>query len=316
MKAYSQDLRERILRAGDQGYPRAEIVQLFGISLSTLKRYIKQRREEGHVRPKAISGRPPKKRAQVEAGVLAQLQAHIDATLEQHCDLWEQAHGARVSRWTTSRAIKKLGWTRKKSHWRRASATKRSEPRGERTPANCQRKLLYLLRSCGSNIALTPLYARAPKGERARASVPRNRGKNTTLIAALSLEGMGAAMILEGSANTTAFELYVEQVLAPSLHTGQIVILDNLQAHKSARVRLAIEAKGCRLLFLPGYSPDLFPIEEAFSKLKTVLRRTGARTREALEEAIGQALLTITAQDAHGWFQHCGYLLPEQERKR
>jgi len=139
------------------------------------------------------------------------------------------------------------------------------------------------------------LYARAPKGERARGSVPRNRGKNTTLIAALSLEGMGAALILEGSANTTAFELYVEQVLVPSLHAGQIVVMDNLQAHKSARVRTAIEAKGCQLLFLPGYSPDLSPIEEAFSKLKTVLRRAGARTREALEEAIGQALLTISA---------------------
>ncbi len=84
--------------------------------------------------------------------------------------------------------------------------------------------------------------------------------------------------------------------------------MDNLQAHKSARVRLAIEAKGCQILFLPGYSPDFSPIEEAFSKLKTVLRRAGARTREALEEAIAQALLTITAQDAQGWFQHCGYL--------
>src|SRR5690348_4213 len=116
-----------------------------------------------------------------------------------------------------------------------------------------------------------------------------------------------------GSANTTAFELYVEQVLAPSLHTGQIVVMDNLQAHKSARVRLAIEAKGCQILFLPGYSPDLSPIEEAFSKLKTALRRAGARTREVLEEAIAQALLTITAQDAQGWFQHCGYL-PANER--
>jgi len=147
-------------------------------------------------------------------------------------------------------------------------------------------------------------------------SVPRNRRKNTTLIAALSLEGMGAALILEGSANTIAFERYVEQVLAPSLHAGQIVAMDNLRAHKSARVRTAIEAKGCQLLFLPSYSPDLSPIEEAFSKLKTALRRAGARTREALEEAIAQALLTITAQDAQGWFQHCGYLLPAQERKR
>lgn len=174
---------------------------------------------------------------------------------------------------------------------------------------------MAFLDETGSNIALTPLYARAPRGERARGKVPRNCGKNTTLIAALSLEGMGAAMILEGSANTTAFELYVEQILAPSLRSGQIVVMDNLQAHKSARVKQAIEAKGCQLLFLPGYSPDLSPIEEAFSKLKTALRRAGARTREALEEAIDQALLTITAQDAQGWFQHCGYLLPGQERK-
>ena len=130
---------------------------------------------------------------------------------------------------------------------------------------------LVFIDECGSNIALTPLYARAPKGERARGSVPRNRGKNTTLIAALSLEGMGAALILEGSANTTAFELYIEQILAPNLHAGQIVVMDNLQAHKSARVKQAIEAKGCQLLFLPGYSPDLSPIEEAFSKLKTCI---------------------------------------------
>jgi transposase len=114
MKAYSQDLRERVLRAVDLGRPRAEIVQLFGVSLATIKRYLKQRREEGHVRPKAIPGRPPKKRTQVEADMLPQLQAHDDATLEQHCDLWEQAHGERVSRWTMSRAIKRLGWTRKK----------------------------------------------------------------------------------------------------------------------------------------------------------------------------------------------------------
>jgi transposase len=174
---------------------------------------------------------------------------------------------------------------------------------------------LVFIDETGSNIALTPLYARALKGERARGKAPRNRGPNTTLIAAISLTEMGAAMILEGSANTAAFEVYVEQVLVPSLYTGQIVVMDNLQAHKSARIKQAIEAKGCQLLFLPGYSPDLSPIEEAFSKLKTALRRTGARTREALEEAIGQALLTITAQDAQGWFQHCGYLLPGQEKQ-
>jgi transposase len=316
MKAYSQDLRERVLRAAYLGRPRAEIVQLFGVSLATIKRYLKQRREEGHVRPKAIPGRPPMKRAPVEAGVLPQLQANADATLEQHCALWEQAHGERVSRWTMSRAITRLDWTRKKKS---LGATERNEEERAAWRENASTlptESLVVIDETGSNIALTPLYARAPKGERARGSVPRNRGKNTTLIAALSLEGMGAAFILEGSANTTAFELYVEQVLTPSLHAGQIVVMDNLQAHKSARVRTAIEAKGCQLLFLPSYSPDLSPIEEAFSKLKTALCRAGARTREALEEAIAQALLTITAQDAQGWFQHCGYLLPAQERKR
>jgi transposase len=172
---------------------------------------------------------------------------------------------------------------------------------------------LLFVDECGSNIALAPIYARAPVGQRAKGRVPRNRGKNTTLIASLSLNGMGAAMIIEGAANATAFEIYVEEFLAPSLSPGQIVVMDNLQAHKGERVRQAIEAKQCRLLFLPGYSPDFSPIEETFSKLKGYLRRAGARTREALQEAICQALLTITAQDAQGWFSHCGYI-PKNEK--
>jgi transposase len=170
---------------------------------------------------------------------------------------------------------------------------------------------IVVVDECGSNIALTPLYARAPKGKRAYGSVPRNRGKNMTLIAALSLQGMTASMIVDGAANGVAFEIYVEQILAPSLTAGQIVVMDNLSIHKGAKVRSAIEARGCQLLFLPGYSPDLSPIEEAFSKLKAALRRASARTREALEEAICQALPLITAQDARGWFAHCGYLPAE-----
>ena len=166
---------------------------------------------------------------------------------------------------------------------------------------------LVIVDECGSNIALTPLYARAPKGERAYGSVPRNRGKNTTLLASLSLTGVGACMILEGSVNGQVFEAYVEQILAPSLSPGQIVVLDNLSVHKGARVRQLIEERGCELFFLPAYSPDYSPIEETFSKLKTFLRRVGARTHEALQEAIGQALETVTPQDALGWFTHCGY---------
>src|SRR5690349_19028763 len=166
---------------------------------------------------------------------------------------------------------------------------------------------LVIVDECGSNIALTPLYGRAPKGQRAHGSVPRNRGKNVTLLAGLSLAGIGASMLIEGAVNARAFEAYVEHFLAPSLLTGQIVVLDNLSVHKGERVRQLIEARGCELLFLPAYSPDYSPIEETFSKLKAFLRRVGARTHEALQDAIGQALETITAADALGWFTHCGY---------
>ena len=166
---------------------------------------------------------------------------------------------------------------------------------------------LVVVDECGSNIALTPLYALAPQGQRAHGTVPRNRGKNTTLLASLSLEGIGACLIIEGAVNAQVFEAYVEQILAPSLEPGQIVVLDNLSVHKGARVRQLIEARGCELRFLPAYSPDCSPIEETFSKVKAVLRRVGARTHEALQEAIGQALETVTAQDAFGWFTHCGY---------
>ncbi len=159
----------------------------------------------------------------------------------------------------------------------------------------------------GANINLTPRYARAPRGQRAYARVPRKTDKNTTLIAAMSSAGMGAALLLPGATDTAAFIAYVEHVLAPTLVPGKIVIMDNLSAHKSERVRTLIEARGWELWFLPAYSPELSPIEEAFSKFQAWLRRTAARTQEALEHAMAAGLALITSQDALGYFQHCGY---------
>ncbi len=190
-----------------------------------------------------------------------------------------------------------------------ASERKEEERRQwrEQTKELDARTFVFLDES-GSNIALTRLYARAPKGKRARGSIPRNRGKNMTLISSLSLQGLGESLILDGSANAEIFEIYIEQILAPSLQPGQMVIMDNLSIHKGKKVRQLIEARGCQLLFLPAYSPDLSPIEEAFSKVKALLRRIGARTREALQEALEYALTTVSASDASGWFSHCGYL--------
>ena len=130
MKAYSQDLRERVVRAVDQGKSRQKIVNLFGVSLATLKRYLKQRRETGSLKPKAIPGRPASKRLHVQMDLEAQLQASPDVSLERHCELWEQAHGMRVSPRTMSRAITGLGWTRKKSPCQLVNATNQSEPVG------------------------------------------------------------------------------------------------------------------------------------------------------------------------------------------
>lgn len=156
-------------------------------------------------------------------------------------------------------------------------------------------------------------YARAPKGERAYGSVPRNRGPNTTLIASMTLEGgMGEAMAVEGSTTGTVFETYVEHLLAPTLEEGQVVIWDNLGAHKGDKVRELIEARGAQVLFLAAYWPDFTPIEEAFSKIKALLKKVAARTREALVEAMGEALSAVTSQDTGGWFTHCGYEIEVQ----
>ena len=117
--------------------------------------------------------------------------------------------------------------------------------------------------------------------------------------------------MVEGSITREVFEIYLERVLAPEMRPGQVVVMDNLSAHKGERVRGLIEARSCELLYLPPYSPDLNPIEEAFAKVKALLRRAGARTREALVEAMGQALETVTVRDARSFFEHCGYRLTE-----
>lgn len=161
----------------------------------------------------------------------------------------------------------------------------------------------------GSNLDMTPGYARAPRGERARASLPRNTPPNTTTISSLTTKGMGPSVMTVGGVTSALFEAYVEQILGPSLRPGQVVLLDNLSAHKSPRLREIVAAHGCRLWYLPSYSPDFSPIELAIAKVKAELRRVGARTREALEEAVAQALKHISPDDARAFFTHCGFRL-------
>jgi transposase len=161
----------------------------------------------------------------------------------------------------------------------------------------------------GINIAMTRLYGRAPRGERALGSAPQNYGQNVTILGALSCTGLEAVMTIEGATDADVFRAYVREVLGPTLREGDIVIADNLSAHKVAGVQEAIAATGARLLYLPPYSPDLNPIERCWSKIKTFLRAAKARTREALDAAVTRALATVTASDARAWFAHSGYVL-------
>jgi transposase len=160
---------------------------------------------------------------------------------------------------------------------------------------------------CSTNIALSPIYARAPRGERAYGKAPRNWGGNISLVCAIDSEGVKPSMSVEGPVDGKAFESYIEHFLVPKLRRGQIVVMDNLSVHKSKRVEALIEEVGSTLLFLPPYSPDMNPIEEAFSKVKNILRKAGSRSKEALVEATGQALDAITPEDIRGFYNDCGY---------
>ena len=173
--------------------------------------------------------------------------------------------------------------------------------------ATVEPERLLFVDECGTHTSLGPVYGYAPRGERLRLSVPRKRGKNTTLLSSMSLEGMGPSLAVEGATTAVVFEAYVEQVLVPSLRAGQIVVMDNLGAHRPKRIRELIEEGGCNLVYLPAYSPDYNPIEEAFAKIKNLLRKAAARTKGALVEAIAAGLSAISAQDARGFFEHAGY---------
>jgi transposase len=172
---------------------------------------------------------------------------------------------------------------------------------------------LVFVDEMGTHTSLAPLYAYAPIGERAFFEIPRNRGQNTTLLTSLHRGGMGPSLAVEGATTARVFETYVKRLLAPTLRPGQVVVMDNLGAHRPKRVRELIEERGCFLIYLPSYSPDLNPIEEALSKIKHLLRRTCARTKEALIETIARALAAVSAEDVRGFFVNCGYGAPAQQ---
>jgi transposase len=168
---------------------------------------------------------------------------------------------------------------------------------------------LKFIDESGVNLAMPRSYGRASRGERVVGAVPQNSGANVTMSAALSVQGVEAVMTIDGATDAEVFRAYGEQVLCPTLVPGAMVVMDNLRAHKVAGIRERITARGAQLVYVPPDSPDLAPIEPCWSKLKTLLRAAQARTREALDTAIQQALAAVMPSDARSWFRHCGYAL-------
>lgn len=193
-------------------------------------------------------------------------------------------------------------------------ASERDTPRVQRLRARWRqtrrrldpRQLIFVDES-GLNLALTRLYARAPRGVRAVGSVPQNYGQSLTVLAALDCQGIRAALLVPGATDRAVFLTFLQQVLGPQLRTGTTVVMDNLTAHKGSAVAEAIRKAGAQLAYLPPYSPDYNPIEPAWSKIKTFLRGVGARTRRKLSRSLKLALAQVTSQDAESWFRHCGY---------
>jgi transposase len=168
---------------------------------------------------------------------------------------------------------------------------------------------LIFVDESGLNLALTRLYARAPRGVRAVGSVPQNDGQSLTVWAALDGCGRRAVLLVPGATDQEVFLRFLQQVLGPHLRPGAVVVMDNLAVHKGAGVAEVVERAGAQRCSLPPYSPDYHPIEPAWSKIKTLLRGMGARTRRKLYRSLNTALAQVTAQDAAAWFEHCGYPL-------
>ena len=273
--AHSTDLRERIVNAVlHKRYTLHEAADTFDVGTATVSRYLRRYRQSGDLTPRTSPGRPSalhEHQAWVEQSLISN-----DLTHDQRCDLFLERTGVRISRATMCRWVQRLGSTRKKTiyaseqnpeaRWRFLAWIRGIDPH----------RLVFVDES-GFNVAMTLPYAYAPRGQRAVGRVPKNRGENTSLVAAISLdEGVGDAMTLTGAVDGVAFLAYIEQVIAPKLRPGQIVVMDQLGVHRKPEVREAIEARGCELVLLPGYSPDFNPIELAFSKIKAFVKAVGA----------------------------------------
>jgi transposase len=307
MQPLSNDLRKRILEAVDNREgSRRQLAVRFKVNTATITKWLQLRRQTGSIDPRPHAGGVA---PTLDGDALQRLRKLVEETPDATLESLRQRMGISGSRMIICRALQKLGLPLKKKspHASERDAPGVQQERGEfaEDVEPLEPRRLVFVDETGVTTAMTPAYGRAPVGERVESSAPAS-WESLTVIAALGADGVRAPMAIEGAVNAPTFQAYVERVLVPALHPGDVVIFDNLAAHLSPDVAVAIERAGASVLPLPPYSPDFNPIEELFSKLKEFLRRVGARAKEHLYEAIGDGLRGVTLRDILGWFRHAG----------
>lgn len=308
MKPYPIELRIRVLKARDDGFTQVEVAGLFDVTVRWIQYLERQQREEGSVQPRPHGGgRKRTVSEQDEVKIAEFLRDQPDATIPEI----QEACGLQTSSSSVSRALARMGYSRKRKTIR-YSEQERPDVAAERKAFvsvidSFDAKNLVFLDESNAKTNMTRLYGRSPIGQRVFDSVPDGRYQSVTVLSALTLEGVGPSLVYEGGTDIGVMLSYVQQVLAPSLSNDSIVLMDNLSSHKNHQVTEAIEATGASVKFLPRYSPEFNPIEEMWSKVKSMLRSFKERTKEGLYDAIGVALEAVTPTDALGWFAHAGY---------
>jgi transposase len=315
--ALSLDLRQRILAAHESDkYSVRRIGEIFGVAKATVKKLIRLKRDTGSLVPRIPS--PPALPIWTDTSmhnIVRDLVAEDnDATLAEYCNRLEERTGTRISVQQMCELLQQLKLYRKK---KAIHASEGDCPRVESARkawfekiATIDSRSFVFIDETGVNLGMTRRYARAEGQARAHGSAPKSPGQNVSVIGSIRLDGSMTAMNFPGALDGEAFHVYAKEILCPTLRCGDIVVMDNLRVHQNKRVRDLIEACGAEIWYLPPYSPKFNPIEECWSKFKSILRTIAARTREALDDGISYALNAVTPSDARGWFEHSGCPIP------
>ncbi|WP_258120155.1 IS630 family transposase [Mesorhizobium onobrychidis] len=310
-RSLSADLRGRVIAAIEDGVSTREAARRFRIGISTAGSWYRRYRETGEKEARK-QGQPSRSKLDAhEAFILGLIEDAPDITLAEIGERLAAERGVRAASSTVWLYLDRRGITFKKKTAHAAEQQRPDVLRRRRTWFDGQLDLdperLIFIDETAASTKMARLRGRSLRGERCRAAVPHGHWKTTTFTAGLRLGGLAAPMLLDGPMNGSAFLAYAEQVLAPELRPGDIVVMDNLPAHKISGVREAIEKVGARLLFLPPYSPDFNPIEMAFSKLKALLRKAATRTIDELWSVVANCLAAFTAEECRHYFEAAGY---------